>query len=323
MGDQMDLVSRVSSEASRLSIIVPLQGDALAFEETLISILENRPADAEILVCHDGRYEDPFDLCDEVKFVVADSASFVDLVLAGARTASGRFSHVISSGIKATSGWTDGALEKFEHDDCGSVVPVVRDREGGRIIAAGWEDSASRLCSPASKGRDSVKQPSGKSVGAFLQASFWRTDLLCSLAEAYAGSDVTSVSVIFEHLARGAGWRCVVADQCDLIGDDEAVLTGNSRFARGRMLRGLRNHFCHGGWSTAIQSSAAATLACIVRPSLLSEAMGQAFGAIGSGGLNKRIRPEEVMRCGDRTQVLEFTPRQDSLPDSQHGRRAA
>ena len=318
MGDQMDLVSRVSNKASRLSIIVPLQGDALAFEETLVSILENRPANVEVLVCHDGSYSDPFDLCDEVNFVTAGSSSFVDLVSAGARVANGRFAHVISGGLMATAGWTEAALEKFEHVDCGSVAPVVRDPQGSGIIAAGWEDSTTRLCRPASSGRETVG-PSKKFVGAFLQASFWRTDLLCSLADAFSASDAISASVAYEHLARSAGWRCVVADQCDLICEHEATLTGVSGFTRGRTLRGLRNHFCRGGWSATLQSSAAATIGCITQPKLLSEAIGQAFGAIGSGGLSRLIKAEEVICCDDRSQVLEFPRGQDSLPQ----RRAA
>ena len=313
MGNQMDLVSRVSNKALRLSIIVPLQGDALAFEATLISILENRPADAEVVVCHDGSYDDPFDLCDEVKFVTTQSNSFMDLISAGAAAASGRFAHVVSGGLEVTSDWTDAALEKFEHFDCGSVAPIVRDRHGNQIIAAGWEDSTTRLCHPASNGRESVGS-SKKLVGAFLQASFWRTDLLCSLTEAFHASDAISASVAYQHLARGAGWRCVVARQCDLICEDEEVLTGVAGFSRGRTLRGLRNHFCRGGWSASLQSAAVAAIGCIVRPSLLPEAIGQAFGAIGSGSLSRRIKAQEVISCDERSQTLQFPHRQDSLP---------
>ncbi|KAA1261390.1 hypothetical protein LF1_39370 [Rubripirellula obstinata] len=319
MGNQMDLMSRVSKTASRLSIIVPLQSDALAFEETLISILENRPADTEILVCHDGRYDDPFDLCDEVKFVQSDSTSLVDLVAAGARVAMGRFTHVLASGVIATPGWTDAALEKFEHFDCGSVAPVIRDRHSNRIIAAGWEDSATRLCRPASRGRKSIKQPSSQSVGAFLQASFWRTDLLCSLADAFVGSDVTAASVAYEHLASGAGWRCVVADQCDVVCEQEVLQSEISGFNRGRTLRGLQNHFYGGGWSTSLQSSAVAALGCIVKPGLFSEAIGQAFGAVGSKSLAKRIHSEDVLCCDDRAEVLEFKQAEPAMPQ----RRAA
>ena len=130
----------------------------------------------------------------------------IRLVSAGAKAALGRFTHVIASGFQGTSGWTENALEKFEHSDCGCVAPVVRDSDSGRIIAAGWQDSSSRLCKPGSGGRDRVKQPSvlspGKSMGAFLQASFWRTELLSSLDDAFVASDVIEASATYEYLAR-------------------------------------------------------------------------------------------------------------------------
>jgi hypothetical protein len=314
MGDQMDVVSRVFSNASRLSIIVPLQSSTAAFEETLISVLENRPAGAEILVCHDGRYDDPFDLCDEVRFVTADSPDIMKLISAGASAANGRFVHVIASGVKATEGWCDAALEKFEHFDCGSVAPVVRSRQNSRILAAGWKDAVGRLCTPASSGSDTVEQPSRISIGAYLQTSFWRTDLLCSLADAMTAADVTEANVAYEHLSRDAGWRCVVAEECDLVCEDEDLLIGNTGFARGMKLRGLRNHFECLGWSTAIQSSVMAALVSVFTPKLLSEAIGQAFGAISAKRLQTRIKQSKVIRCDERLRADERKPRQQPLP---------
>ena len=57
----------------QLSIVVPVHGDAAAFESTLISVLENQPAASEVIVAHDGSYDDPFDLGEEVRFVSAGS----------------------------------------------------------------------------------------------------------------------------------------------------------------------------------------------------------------------------------------------------------
>ena len=101
--------------------------------------------------------------------------------------------------------------------------------------------------------------------------------------------------------------------------DDAQSLIGISGFARGKKLRGLRNHFHHGSWSTAIQASAGAVLSCIARPSLLSEAIGQAFGPLGAGRLTNRIKPSSVVRFEEKQSVLEFKPRQTEIP----ARRAA
>lgn len=316
MGDQMDLVSRVSSAALRLSIIVPLHENEAAMEETLVSVLQNRPADSEILLCHDGSYDDPYQLCDEVKLVSADlsnsSSSLTDLINAGARAASGPFAHVITGGLIATEGWTDAALEKFEHDDCGSVAAVVRTVDNQRIAAAGWTDTASGLCNPAYQGKTSASRPGKQPTGAFLAASFWRTDLLNSLFEAYRGSDAVTTGVAFEYLARQAGWRCVLADQCELHCKDHAVLSGHSGFRRGNHLRGLRNHFYHDGFAGQLFASVAMAIAGLTRPGRLSEAVGNAFATVGISRIGDSLDSSAVMPFSETSQILDFPSRQIS-----------
>ncbi len=98
----------------RLSIVVPHLGADGPFEDTLISILENRPADVEVVVAHDGSYTDPFELSDEVRFVSGPSHSLPGLMSAAADQARGPFVHVIANGVRATAGWTDAALESLQ-----------------------------------------------------------------------------------------------------------------------------------------------------------------------------------------------------------------
>ena len=73
----------------RLSIVIPIGRDLTAFERTLISVLENPVDGSEVLVCHDGSYDDPFALGDEIRFVIADSDNPLDLISAGASQARG------------------------------------------------------------------------------------------------------------------------------------------------------------------------------------------------------------------------------------------
>ena len=155
----------------RLSIVIPIGDDLVAFENTLISVLENRPAGSEVLVADDGSYDDPFDLRDEVRFVVATGRNPIDLIAASAVESRGRFVHVLTAGLRATPGWIDAAIEKFEHHDAAVVAPVIRNASSQRIVAAGWFDTAARLCTPAARGQKQVTDGSPKHVGAYLQAS--------------------------------------------------------------------------------------------------------------------------------------------------------
>ena len=64
----------------QLSIVVPVFGDSAAFEATLVSVLENQPSCSEVIVAHDGSYDDPFDLADEVRLVESQASTFGSLV---------------------------------------------------------------------------------------------------------------------------------------------------------------------------------------------------------------------------------------------------
>ncbi len=172
----------------RLSIVIPIGQDLAAFESTLVSVLENRPTGCEVIVAHDGRYDDPFDLCDEVSFVTSSSGGLVDLVAASVSRAQGRFVHVLADGMRATPGWTDDAVEKFEHHDAGVVAPVIRSQQTGKIVAAGWCDRGGCLCRPSAAGRATVDPGTATGLGgAYLQASFWRRELIRSACSAVYG----------------------------------------------------------------------------------------------------------------------------------------
>ena len=55
----------------RLSIVIPMTTGAGDLEDTLVSVLENRPDESEIVVVLARPYADPWNLRDEVRFVQA------------------------------------------------------------------------------------------------------------------------------------------------------------------------------------------------------------------------------------------------------------
>jgi len=297
----------------RLSIIVPIGRDLAAFERTLISVLENQPADCEILVAHDGNYDDPFQLCDELRFVIADSNATVDLVSAGVAEARGRFVHVLADGIRATAGWADAAVEKFEHFDAGAVAPIIRHAATQKIIAAGWGDAGDRLCQPAWQGRDEVGTNPPKLIGAYLQASFWRREVIRSLADAFTGRESAEAAYAYEHLMRAAGWRCVLATECNLLNDSTTLPWDSTSFGRGKRLRAVRNHFLHQGiLSRTISIASSAVLASLSRPRNLVEAFGQAAAPLAARRLVNQLRPEAVTRCNDQQMIVTLPQRSNT-----------
>jgi hypothetical protein len=159
-------------------------GGAAEFDGTLVSVLSHRPADCEVLVVHTDRYDDPYDLGDEVGFLLPGCQSLVGLINAGLAQTSGEVVHVLGCGLEATEGWTDAAVTHFEDDDVAAVTPLVLAADSQSIISAGLRFTRGgqrkivtdrRLLAPgAGRLRASV-------LGPTLAAGFYRREVLAAL----------------------------------------------------------------------------------------------------------------------------------------------
>lgn len=274
----------------RLTIVVPVGDDANAFETSLVSVLENRPSGAEVIVAHDGSYDDPFDLADEVRFVVGPSKGIATLVAQAANAARGRFVHVIAEGVEASDGWIEPALRAFDDPEVGVVAPTVVNGSG-TIAAAGWRDDAARLCDPLTAAPSSGHRRSCDIDGAFLPASFWRREVIRMLGNTYRGEGLVEASYCLSHLSRSEGWRIKACGDCRMTAETDAFLGSISGFERGRRLRALRQLFYGGGWRLAITASGRAVARAIFSGGI-SEAFGQAFAPTASGVLTQQIQLE-------------------------------
>jgi hypothetical protein len=209
----------------RLSIVVPYDRDEAAFETTLVSVLENRPEFCEVIVSHDGQYQDPFDLGDEVRFVVAPSGDSMSLIRAAISASLGRIVHVMQGGVRATENWVDEPLSMFEQSDLGCVAPVIRDLTvGGKIVAAGWRDAGGRLQQPLANGSENPTRHQVASVqGAFLAASFWRRNVIEGLLEIPITTQQGAFDYVLATALQRAGWRCRLASSSDVIGSPKML----------------------------------------------------------------------------------------------------
>ena len=126
-----------------LSIIIPVADESQAteqsFEDLLVSVLENRPDDCEIIVVRDERYGDPYALGDEVTFVEARrEAGLVERFTVGIGASRAELVHLLSGATRVTTDWTTAALSHFRRPRVAAVVPVLFDhRRPERTVAAG------------------------------------------------------------------------------------------------------------------------------------------------------------------------------------------
>lgn len=200
----------------RLSIVIPAT-DVAAFEDTLVSVLENRPAECEIVATLTVPYGDPWNIGDEVRFVPAPTgATLVDCVNVGVASSAGEIVHVLAAGWRATEGWAEAALARFEDPRVAAVAPLsVAAEDRTRIVAGGIHRTRGgrsiALVPPRNHRRvdaftsDRVRTPSAP----MLEAGFWRVATLPRSGFTKACGDRLAAADMSARIA-AAGDRAVV-----------------------------------------------------------------------------------------------------------------
>jgi len=224
--------------APRLSIVVPAAGEAAALEETLVSVLENRPADCEIIVVHGCDYADPWSIGDEVRLVRAPRrATVVGCTNLGIATATGRVIHVLAAGWRATDGWADGPVDLIDTGRADVVVPLavcgtdLADADAAAAVAAA---RGAVVLEPTSR---VIVGPPRRRSGPFLagmhaERLFWRSLAATPLLPALALHAVEWL----RHMAASAPLGTVPM----LAGRLAALVQLGSCVPRAMQLRGLR-----------------------------------------------------------------------------------
>lgn len=110
----------------KLAIVIPFLGDTQRLEETLVSVLENRPADAEVLVVLCQPYSNPYQLEDEVRFVPGpDRPGWASALNHGTAAARAPWIHTLCCGSRVEEGWTEPAVAHFHDGTIGAIAPMV------------------------------------------------------------------------------------------------------------------------------------------------------------------------------------------------------
>ena len=119
----------------RLSIIVPHLHDDSGLELTLLSILENRETDFEILIAHDGRYGDPYRLDQDEAIMIesAAEASFSEQLNLAVASACSPIVQVLLPGSAVDRGWCEEAIHLMNDKSVSAVCQPVGDTMSNEI----------------------------------------------------------------------------------------------------------------------------------------------------------------------------------------------
>ncbi|WP_425617681.1 glycosyltransferase family 2 protein [Anatilimnocola sp. NA78] len=168
----------------RLSIVIPCVGGAIEFEDTLVSVLQNRPAQCEVIVVHALPYDDPYGLQDEVRFIrVSGKPSLVQLANTGLEAARSEIVHVLGCRLTVQEGWAEPALEHFEGSSVAAVSPLVVAPHDQQVTSAGVTYGAGGRRKIAGQGLavSSKKLAKLKVAGPTLDAGFYRREVVLAL----------------------------------------------------------------------------------------------------------------------------------------------
>ncbi len=321
----------------RLSIVIPA-ADVASFEDTLVSVLESRPAESEIIAALAVPYADPWDIGDEVRFVQAPAGTgLAACANLGVALSRGEVVHVLAAGWRATEGWADAALAQFDDPAVGAVVPMaVAADDRSRLVSAGVRRTAGGRCcrNQPARGRDRLESFTGGAIHApaapELEAGFWRADVLHGVGFSTACGDALAAADMSATLACG-GDRVVLEPSSKVVAGPTAV--HGSRYEEG--LRSERL-FWRSLAAEPVAAALVAHLAEVTRHAMATAPFGTLPMLAGRltalaqfGSCMARTRQLEALksRAGRRQAGTEEgrTLRIDeghSLPGRRHGRRA-
>jgi hypothetical protein len=120
----------------RLSIIVPFLDDHAKLESTLLSLLENRNSELEILVVHNGNYDDPYQLGDdEVVLIQAPEAySHTESLNLAVAAATAPAVQILLPGMRVQQDWYLPSLRKLEREDWDAVASPCAVEQSSQVV---------------------------------------------------------------------------------------------------------------------------------------------------------------------------------------------
>jgi len=227
------------SQSVKLSIVIPAPGDTQALEETLVSVLENRPDHCEVIVALGFEYADPWNIGEEVQFVRAAGAGLVACANAGIASSTSPVVHLLAAGWKATPGWTEGPLARLRSGGVAAVAPVAVQASapekvtgvGIRCLAGGRRVVLSPDSRVWVEREGARKVPFSPVAGPALEAGFWRAEVVRPLGFSAACGDLYADADKAVELA--AGGLVTVLEQQSVVVAPEQVQKRPGAFSEG------------------------------------------------------------------------------------------
>jgi hypothetical protein len=215
----------------RLSIVVPFAGDESLLHATLLSILENRPTDCEIIVAHDGSYHDPYRLLHDelIDIEVLDCPSTIGLINEAVLAAVAPIVQVLLPGSEIECDWVEEPLSLLDADPLISGVMLPSHDDSVDRSFFGFDMTALprriELAKPRYRG----------SATPAINGTFFRRKILRMLDGFLDAPSVENCEIEFGLAMRSLGLEAVIADETELDITACPKAASQTAFARGQV----------------------------------------------------------------------------------------
>jgi len=291
------MVVRRNAAVPRLSIVIPALGHNDLLESGLVSVLEHRPVDSEVLVVLNGPYDDPYNLGDEIRFVQAPAqAGLLDCLNLGYRSTTGGAIHFLGCGFEVAPGWADGPLARLDDASVGAVVPILMQpgpQEAG-VLAGVAYDPAGRA--GVHFGADTHWLAESEPLGPIGLAGFYSAAALEALGEVFSAAVGPQWSDVDLALRlRTAGFGVQIDGTSRIVGDPSPFINDRPGLRRARFAERLyRRHAVALGRAGSLLSHlgvvAGEAARSFPRPACLGQLVGRVLGYVDSLG-NQSVAP--------------------------------
>ncbi|MFK7769917.1 MAG: glycosyltransferase family 2 protein [Mariniblastus sp.] len=231
----------------RFSLIIPMLGNSRLFDDTLASALRNRPDDCQVVVVHDGTYQDTYGLEDEVDFVsTGQRAQLIRFFNCGLRAATGEFVAFVRPGVELDEGWDESVESAFENEFVASVTPIITLASDVNMMVAAGVTKGAGYCRKIVGTRAKLAPRTirkAKPMGPTSWAAFYRRSALDQVGMVDELLDPHYFDLDLALSLKSLGFRNEVCSDCIVTVERESLVTRELTVPHGRSAqRSARRH---------------------------------------------------------------------------------
>lgn len=236
----------------QFSIVIPFHGNHTHFENTLASVLRYKTDNCEVVIVHDGSYEDPYELGEEVRAIkVHRSPNLIRFFNAGCECASGDLIAFLRPGTELTEGWNEPVEAAFANPKVGSVCPaLVAAGRPKTLVAAGvdYKFGFRRSVVGNSARLNSRTADKHSPVGPTSWAAFFRAEAIATLDKIDSHMDEHFMDLEIALCLSTLGYECVFETDCVVSIASNGLVSREMKRPHGKSSqRAIRRHVLHLG----------------------------------------------------------------------------